>query len=60
MTPPSFIQRQGRAGRVRGTRPITVITLSDYGRDRLAYQGYETLFAPQLTASHCPSRTATS
>ena len=30
--------------------PVTVITLSDYGRDRLAYQGYETLFAPQLTA----------
>ena len=50
----SFIQRQGRAGRVRGTRPVTVITLSDYGRDRLAYQGYETLFAPQLTATPLP------
>ncbi len=49
-----FIQRRGRAGRLRGTRPITVITLSDYGRDRLAYQGYEALFAPQLTASRLP------
>ena len=49
-----FIQRRGRAGRLRGTRPITVVTLSDYGRDRLAYQGYETLFAPQLTASRLP------
>jgi hypothetical protein len=50
----SFIQRRGRAGRVRGTRPITVITLSDYGRDRLVYQGYETLFAPQLAATQLP------
>jgi hypothetical protein len=50
----AFIQRRGRAGRLRGTRPITVIALSDYGRDRLAYQGYETLFAPQLTASQLP------
>jgi ATP-dependent Lhr-like helicase len=50
----SFIQRRGRAGRVRGTRPVTVITLSDYGRDRLQYQGYETLFEPQLAARHLP------
>jgi ATP-dependent helicase Lhr and Lhr-like helicase len=50
----ALIQRRGRAGRIRGTRPITVITLSDYGRDRLAYQGYETLFAPQLAARQLP------
>ena len=50
----AFIQRRGRAGRVRGTRPITVVALSDYGRDRLAYQGYETLFAPEVSASSLP------
>lgn len=50
----ALVQRRGRAGRIRGTRPITVITLSDYGRDRLAYQGYETLFAPQLAAKQLP------
>jgi len=50
----ALIQRRGRAGRIRGTRPVTVITLSDYGRDRLAYQGYETLFAPHLAARQLP------
>ncbi|MER5280116.1 protein DpdJ [Streptomyces sp. NPDC002809] len=50
----AFIQRRGRAGRERGTRPITVVTLSDYGRDRLAYQAYETLFAPQVAARSLP------
>ena len=28
--------------------------MSDYGRDRLQYQGYETLFDPQLAARHLP------
>ncbi|MGW8395256.1 protein DpdJ [Streptomyces lydicus] len=50
----AFIQRRGRAGRERGTRPMTVVTLSDYGRDRLAYQAYETLFAPQVPARSLP------
>ncbi|MCK9871172.1 DEAD/DEAH box helicase [Nocardiopsis dassonvillei] len=50
----AFIQRRGRAGRRRGTRPVTVITLSDYGRDRLAYQGYEALFAPEIPARSLP------
>ncbi|WP_051844396.1 protein DpdJ [Streptomyces globisporus] len=50
----AFIQRRGRAGRERGTRPITVVTLSDYGRDRLAYQAYETLFAPEVPARSLP------
>ncbi|GAA2607313.1 protein DpdJ [Streptomyces axinellae] len=50
----AFIQRRGRAGRERGSRPITVVTLSDYGRDRLAYQAYETLFAPQVPARNLP------
>ncbi|WP_329346209.1 protein DpdJ [Streptomyces microflavus] len=52
----SFIQRRGRAGRTRGTRPLTVVALSDYGRDRLAYQGYETLFAPEVAAINLPLR----
>ncbi|TDC79154.1 protein DpdJ [Streptomyces hainanensis] len=50
----AFIQRRGRAGRQRGSRPITVVVLSDYGRDRLAYQGYEALFAPELTSRNLP------
>lgn len=50
----AFIQRRGRAGRRRNTRPVTVVTLSDYGRDRLAYQAYESLFAPEVTAPRLP------
>nr|WP_281174148.1 protein DpdJ [Amycolatopsis taiwanensis] len=52
--PAAFIQRRGRAGRLRDTRPITVVTLSEYGRDRLAYQAYESLFTPVLTAPALP------
>lgn len=44
----SFIQRKGRAGRHRNMRPWTVVVLSDYGRDRIAYQGYDLLFDPFL------------
>lgn len=44
----SFIQRKGRAGRPRAMRPWTVVSLSDYGRDRMAYQGYDMLFDPKL------------
>ncbi len=50
----AFIQRRGRAGRTRGHRPWTVVALSDYGRDRLAYQAYETLFAPEIPARNLP------
>src|SRR5262249_4263875 len=49
-----FLQRKGRAGRIRGMRPWTVVVLSDYGRDRLAYQGYDLLFDPALEASTLP------
>ena len=49
-----FLQRKGRAGRPRGMRPWTVVVLSDYGRDRLAYQGYEQLFDPELRPRHLP------
>ncbi len=52
--PASFVQRRGRAGRSRGTRPWTVVTLTDYGRDRLTYQSYDTLFAPELPARRLP------
>jgi superfamily II DNA or RNA helicase len=49
-----FLQRRGRAGRPRGMRPWTLVVLSDYGRDRLAYQGYEHLFDPELRPRHLP------
>jgi hypothetical protein len=50
----SFLQRKGRAGRRRGMRPWTVVVLSDYGRDRLAYQGYDALFDPVLDERSLP------
>jgi ATP-dependent Lhr-like helicase len=50
----AFIQRRGRAGRRRETRPWTVVSLSDYGRDRLTYQAYDRLFAPEVSARHLP------
>lgn len=50
-----FLQRKGRAGRQRTMRPWTVVVLSDYGRDRLAYQGYEVLFDPILEPRHLPT-----
>jgi superfamily II DNA or RNA helicase len=52
--PASFLQRRGRAGRERGTRPLTIVTLSDFGRDRLAYQDYVSLFAPEVTPRTLP------
>lgn len=50
----AFLQRKGRAGRTQWMRPWTVVVLSDYGRDRVRYQGYETLFAPRLSARSLP------
>src|SRR5205814_428178 len=52
--PAAFIQRRGRAGRRREMRPWTVVTLSDYGRDRLAYQAYDLLFTPEIPPRHLP------
>lgn len=49
-----FLQRKGRAGRSRRMRPWTVVVLSDYGRDRLAYQGYDLLFEPEISARSLP------
>lgn len=51
-----FVQRMGRAGRVREMRPITLVVLSDYGRDRAAYEGWDVLFDPVLPARTLPVR----
>jgi superfamily II DNA or RNA helicase len=50
----SFLQRRGRAGRSLEMRPITVVVLSDYGRDRIAYQTYEKLLDPEIGARSLP------
>lgn len=50
----SFLQRKGRAGRSRKMRPWTVVVLSDYGRDRLAYQNFDQLFDPMLKRQSLP------
>ena len=50
----SFVQRKGRAGRRRGTRPWTVVVLSDYGRDRWDFQQIERLFEPQIEQLRLP------
>lgn len=50
----SFLQRKGRAGRSKGMRPWTAVVLSDYGRDRLAYQTYDLLFDPELPVRTLP------
>lgn len=52
----SFVQRRGRAGRRRQTRPWTVTVLSDYGRDRQAYEAYEALFSPTIPRPDLPVR----
>lgn len=50
----AFIQRRGRAGRSPAMRPITIVVLSDYGRDRAAYQAYDELFEPEIVARKIP------
>jgi len=50
----SFLQRKGRAGRNPCTRPWTVVVLSDWGRDRTAWDAYETLFDPELPPKLLP------
>ena len=52
----SFLQRKGRAGRTMRMRPWMVTVLSDYGRDRLAYQAYDQLFEPSLPPQRLPIR----
>jgi hypothetical protein len=50
----SYLQRKGRAGRGREMRPWTTIVLSDYGRDRAAYLGYDRLFSPVVPPRYLP------
>jgi hypothetical protein len=40
----AFAQRKGRAGRSTNMRPWMITVLSDYGRDRIAFQNYEQYF----------------
>jgi hypothetical protein len=51
----SFIQRKGRAGRTRGSRPWTVVVLSDYGADRWAFHSAEQLFQPEVDSLVLPT-----
>lgn len=50
----SFLQRKGRAGRIRGMRPMTLTVLSEYGRDRISFQAYEHLFDPSIEHQPLP------
>jgi ATP-dependent helicase Lhr and Lhr-like helicase len=54
MSSAPFLQRKGRAGRRQEMRPWTVVVLSDYGRDRAAYQSYDLLFSASLPPRHLP------
>jgi DEAD/DEAH box helicase/Helicase conserved C-terminal domain len=49
-----FLQRRGRAGRRQEQRPWTVVVFSDYGRDRLAFQSYESILDPSVPAKSLP------
>jgi hypothetical protein len=50
----SFLQRKGRAGRVRGMRPWMVVVSSAYGRDRFVYDYPELYFQPNLNEMYLP------
>jgi len=50
----AFLQRKGRAGRRPEMRPWVIVSLSDYGRDRFAYESYDQLFSPTLSARSLP------
>ena len=52
--PAQFLQRKGRAGRRIEMRPWTIVTLSDYGRDRLAWECFDLLFDPVLPPRELP------
>ncbi len=49
-----FLQRKGRAGRNASTRPWTVVVLSDWGRDRDAWDAYDALFSPIVPPRSLP------
>ncbi len=50
-----FLQRKGRAGRRPEMRPWTIVSLSDYGRDRFTYESYDQLFRSQLPSRSLPT-----
>lgn len=50
----SYLQRKGRAGRKRAMRPWMITVLSDYGRDRVAFQQYEQLINPTVKMLRLP------
>ena len=50
----TFLQRKGRAGRTDIMRPYTVVVLSDFGRDRIAYLSYDQLFSPVVKTVNLP------
>lgn len=50
----SYLQRRGRAGRTRGSRPTTLVVLSDLGRDRWLFQNSERLFQPDVEPIRVP------
>jgi hypothetical protein len=49
-----FLQRKGRSGRNPATRPWTVVVLSDWGRDREAWDSYDALFSPVVPPRSLP------
>lgn len=52
----SYLQRKGRAGRSRHMRPWMLVILSEFGRDRVAFQRYEELVDPEVSRQGLPLR----
>ena len=50
----SYLQRKGRAGRPVAMRPWMVVVLSEFGRDRVAFQRYEELISPEIKRQGLP------
>jgi len=50
----SYLQRKGRAGRPPDMRPWMIVVLSEFGRDRVAFQRYEDLISPEIKRQGLP------
>lgn len=50
----SYLQRKGRAGRPAQMRPWMLVVLSEFGRDRVAFQRYEDLINPEIKRQSLP------
>lgn len=50
----SYLQRKGRAGRPVAMRPWMLVILSEFGRDRVAFQRYEELISPEIKRQGLP------